>query len=108
MKNVLKFLIFILYATVIFLLPNHPLIFILLPIHLIIIIFAKLKWKMIIKSTCKILPFIFFTFIINCILDELINAFWVGIKLLIVCNITIIYSQTTSITRYCRNNPTFM
>ena len=44
------------------------------------------------------MPFIIFTFIINCLLDDIMNAIWIGIKLLIVCNMTMIYSNTTTVT----------
>ena len=37
-------------------------------------------------------------------LDEFYYAMWIGIKLIIVCNITIIYSNTTTIIRNSRNN----
>ena len=60
-------------------------------------IFTKINFKKVIIRSIKILPFIIFTFIINCILDNYINAFLVGIKLLLVCNITIIYSEVVTI-----------
>lgn len=98
MKNIIKFLLFILYSTCIFLVPNN-LISIFITINLITIIISKIPIRKIIKSTLKIFPFIVFTFLINWVLDDFINAFWIGIKLLIVCNITIIYSNTISIVR---------
>ena len=52
----------------------------------------------IIKRTLNVMPFIIFTFIINCLLDDITNAIWIGIKLLIVCNMTMIYSNTTTVT----------
>lgn len=48
------------------------------------------------------MPFILLTFIINCLLDTYINAIWMAIKLLLVCNITFIYSQTTSANEIAR------
>ena len=56
----------------------------------------------------QVLPFIIFTFVINCVLDNVINAIWIGVKLLLVCNITIIYSETTSIDRNCNNYKSIM
>lgn len=98
MKNIIKFLLFILYSTCIFFLPNNV-IFIFIIINFITIIISEIPIRKIIKSTLKIFPFIVFTFVINFVLDDCINAFWIGIKLLIVCNITIIYSNTTTIVR---------
>ena len=59
-----------------------------------------LTWKhikSIIFGTLKILPFVVLTFIFNYLLDELINAIWISIKLLIVCNMTMTYSKTTTV-----------
>ena len=52
------------------------------------------------ETAMTMLAFFFarlFTFLINCWLDTINNAIWIGIKLIIVCNITVIYSKTTSI-----------
>ncbi len=108
MKNIIKFLIFIIYSTSIFFLPNNRLILIFLTINLLVMFLIRKKFKTIIISTLKIFPFIIFTFFINCLLDNIINAMWIGIKLIIVCNITIIYSNITNITRNSRNNKTNM
>lgn len=108
MKNIIKFLSFILYSTCIFFFPNNKLILIFI-ISNIILTFINIKnIRKIISSTFKFFPFIIFTFIINCLLDDFINALWVGVKLIIVCNATIIYSQSTTVTRYCRNYPITM
>lgn len=97
MKNVIRFLLFIIYSTIIFFLPNNKFIFLFVIFNIFVIFIKKIQLqKVIIKST-QVLPFIVFTFIINIILDNFSNALWVGIKLFIVCNITIIYSETTSI-----------
>ena len=58
---------------------------------------CKLSFKKAIFNTLKILPFVLFTFIINLFLDSFIFALWIGIKLIIVCNTTFIYSQTTTV-----------
>lgn len=99
MKDIIKFLIFILYCTCIFLLPNSKVLILPLLLNLIIIFALKIELRKIIKGMLKVLPFVIFTFLINCILDEYIKAMYIGIKLLIVCNITYIYSNITTITR---------
>jgi hypothetical protein len=104
MESVINFLLFIIYSTSIFFLPNNKFILLLLILNLFIILFNKLQFKKIIYKSLQILPFIVFTFIVNYILDSFYSALWIGIKLLIVCNITIVYSETTSIARYSRNN----
>lgn len=96
MINVAKFLIFILYTTSIFLLPNN-LVFITIILNSLVWILSRTSLKKVISKTLKILPFVIFTFLINVLLDNIINAIWMAVKLLIVCNITIIYSETITI-----------
>ena len=90
MKNVIKFLLFIIYSSSIFFLPNNKIILFSIPFNLFIMIITKVNYKKIIKKSFIVVPFIFFTFIINCILDN------------------IIYSETTNITRHSRNNKNIM
>ncbi len=99
MNNIIKFLIFILYSTCIFFLPNNIFILFLVIVNLLVMLILKVSLKKVTSSMIKILPFIIFTFLINCIMDNYINATYIGIKLIIVCNITIIYANTTSILR---------
>ncbi len=108
MKDVIKFCFFIFYSTSVFFLHNSSLIFICILINFIILFISNVSIRKTINSTLKILPFIIFTFLINCILDEFSNAFWIGIKMLIVCNITVVYSNTTTIIRNFRNNKIIM
>lgn len=104
MRNVIRFICFIIYSTTIFFLPNNRIILLFLILNLCILLVKKLSIKKVFYKSIKILPFIIFTFIINILLDDFYNALWIGIKLFIVCNITIIYSETTNITRFSRNN----
>lgn len=97
MKNVINFIIFIIYASLIFFLPNNEVILVFIFLNLILMFLGKINFRKMINSMINIMPFIIFTFIINYFLDNFLNAFWIGIKLLIVCNSTIIYSQTTTV-----------
>ena len=104
MWNVIKFLLFITYATMIFFLPNNVFIIIFVALNFIAMIIYKIQIKKVFIKSMSIMPFIIFTFLINWWLDSFFNALWIGLKLLIVCNITIVYSETTTISRYCRYN----
>lgn len=104
MKEVIKFLLFLSYATCIFFISNNIVILIAFLVNIAIILLAKIKIKAVIKNLAIFIPFILFTVIINCILDKYINAILVGIKLLLVCNITFIYSRTITVRRICKNN----
>ena len=108
MKDVTKFLLFITYSTIIFFLPNNIIILFFVLANLSIMIISKIKPKKVIHKSMLVSPFIILTFVINCILDNITNATWIAIKLFIVCNITIIYSETTNITRNSRNSKNIM
>lgn len=97
MNNLLKFLLFIFYSSIIFFLPNNNIIFLFIFINILFIIINFKNFNRIVSGTIKFLPFIIFTFIFNCIFDNLLNALWISFKLIIVCNITILYSCTTSV-----------
>ena len=97
MKNVLSFLTFIIYSTLIFFTPNkYVYIVISTIINILAMVIVKVNIKNAIKNIIKLLPFILFTGIINCILVNYLYATYISIKLILVCNITYTYSRTTT------------
>ena len=62
----------------------------------------KVNFKKAIINLTKYLPFILFTFIFNLILDNYINAIWMAVKLLLVCNTTYIYSRTITVSQLAK------
>lgn len=108
MKDVIKFLMFIVYSTSVFFFPNNEIILVFVFINIVTMFIKAKTMKKIVLRTFKIFPFILFTFVFNWWLDNITNALWIGAKLLIVCNATMIYSSTISTSRICRNNKTFM
>ncbi len=100
MKNLIKFLLFIFYSTSIFFFPNNKFILIFVIINIIFLIINNKHFKKIIKNILNIIPFIIFTFIINCLLDTYINAIWISIKLILVTIITVIYASTIRVTEF--------
>lgn len=97
MKNVISFLAFIIYTTLIFFAPNE-FIYIMVPtvINIFAMIAIKVKIKGAIKNLGNLLPFIALTGIINSILENYIYAMYISAKLILVCNITYTYSRTTT------------
>ena len=83
----------------IFFIPNTY-VLVLFSINIFFMIIQRKYIRYIVLKTFKIFPFIIFTFLINCILDSFLNAVWVSIKLVIVCNITFIYSSTIKIIEF--------
>lgn len=102
MKNVIPFILFLIYATAIFLIPNSFFLLCPLSINIVLWIVTKSSIKKTVRNLLKIFPFALLTFVINCWLDSYINALWMAAKLLLVCNITFIYSQTTTIAQVAK------
>lgn len=95
-----KFLFFIMYATVVFFLPNNYWILTLIPVNIFIMLaahlFARPSIRRVVAGVLKFLPFILLTFLFNLWLDNFENATWISCKLLVVCQITMTYASTTS------------
>lgn len=102
MKNIIIFITFVIYATLIFFMPNNIWLINLAIINLILMIIIKADLKKVIKNLLGFMPFILFTFVFNCILDNYINAIWMGIKLVLVCNATYIYSRTITVAQLAK------
>ncbi len=97
MKSIFKFILFIFYSTIIFFLPNNKWIIVFGIINLLLNIINIKNIKKVFTNTFNLFPFILLTFIINIILDNFAYALWICIKLILVCNITFIYSSTSTI-----------
>lgn len=97
MKNVIRFLIFVLYATLLFFMDSNILLLVALFVNILAMLLAKVKFLETIEHLIKIVPFILITVIINCILANYKYAFLIAIKLMLVCHITYVYAKTTTI-----------
>lgn len=97
MKNMILFLSFILYATFIFFVNSNTLLLVVLLLNVLAMIIFHIKITEVIRNLFKILPFVLFTVIINWILSNYKYALMIGIKLMLVCNITYTYSRTTTV-----------
>lgn len=97
MKNSIVFLSFILYATFIFFINSNTLLLVVLLLNALAMIGFRISIRGAIRNLSKILPFVLFTVVINWILSGYEYAVLIGIKLLLVCNITYTYSKTTTV-----------
>lgn len=93
MKNILKFIIFIIYTIVIFFIKSYALLVIVFAINLLLMFILKIKIKKTLQNICNVLGFIIFTVIINMIFGDFKTAILIGIRLLLVCNVTYIFSN---------------
>ena len=95
--ELIKFGIFIIMATVTFFLPKSIILFgTIILCNVAIVIVLKISIVKVTKQLFKILPYVLFTFFINVIISSISEAIWIAIKFLIVCNITYIYSITST------------
>lgn len=107
MKNTILFLCFILYATSIFFIDNNVLLLIVTVLNLLAMIICQINPRKAMGNLYKIFPFVLFTVAINCILSDYQYAILVGIKLLLVCNITYTYSKITTVRGIAKTIKTF-
>lgn len=96
MKKLIIFLLFLIYTIGIFFIDKYILLIIVLVINLAITIISKINIKDEIKNIFKLLPFILFTGIINLIFVNFKFAILLSVRLILVCNISYIYSKTIS------------
>ena len=90
--EIIKFFLFIVTATIIFFLPQSEILFAVIVLcNIAAILIFKISIIKIIKKLIKILPYIIVTFFINIIISNINEAIWI-----IVCNITYIYSATST------------
>lgn len=96
MKNVLKIIAFIIYTVLLFLVKDIWLIFGTILFQIALTLICHISINQSIKTLIKLMPFILFTVLINLCVMETIEAILIGIKLIIVCNMTYIYGSTTT------------
>lgn len=96
MKNVIRFILFLIYTVSIFLIKDYRVLVLVTFINILLMFIFRINVKNAINNLLKLFVFIAFTAIINAIFDTLSSAIIIVIKLLLVCNATYIYSKTVS------------
>lgn len=88
---------FLVYTSLIFFIKEYYMLLAVLAINAILMLILKINIKKGIIFIMKLLPFIIFTSAINVILGNIELGILIGLRLILVCNITYIYSkkQTT-------------
>lgn len=100
LKNVVKFILFLIYTISIFFIKNYILLTLILFINISLMIISKININKAIKSLIKLMPFILFTVVINIIFVDLKFAILIGVRLILVCNISYVFSKTISYTEF--------
>ena len=96
MKNILKFILLLIYVIGIFFVNSYYLLGLIALFNISLILIAKIDIRKTIKNLIKLLPFILFTSVINLILIDLQSAILITVRLILVCNISYILSKTNT------------
>lgn len=94
--NIVKFIFFLLYVISIFFIKNNIALIGALIINIILILIYKISLKKLLNNLSKISIFVLITALINVFVVDINYAIIVGIKLILVCSITYIFSTTLS------------
>lgn len=103
MKNIVKFIIFIIYTISIFFLNNLKLLGCMFFLNFIIAIILKIDLKRMRYNLKILLPFVIFTMLINIFFDSLYDGIVIGIRIIICYNITYIFSKTLTVLEVADN-----
>ncbi len=93
---VVQFILFLIYTFLIFFIKDYYLLLIVFIINILIMIILKESIRNTIFAILKIMPFIIFTTIINIAFSGISYGILIGIRLILVCNITYIYAKRTT------------
>lgn len=93
MQTIISFIVFLVYTTAIFFIENYNLLAIVFVINIILMSILKVSYKKTLFFIAKILPFIIFTGIVNFLLGGIKNCVIISLKLILVCQITYIFSE---------------
>lgn len=96
MKNIIKFVSFLIYTILIFFTNSYKYLLLYSFINVTIMIFAKIKFIKALINLLNISVFILFTAFINYFTSGIYQALEVAWKLFIVCNITYTFSNILS------------
>ena len=94
MRNLFRFIIFLIYTIGIFFINNNILLLCIFIFNIFLLAIFRINILKAIKKLLKLFPFILFTAIINLIIENWEFAILISTKLILVCNTSYIYSKT--------------
>lgn len=92
MGATIGFILFLIYTTLIFFIKSYFLLGIVLIINLFLMIIFRISFKNTLLFIFKLMPFILFTAVFNMLFEEILYGVLIGLRLVLVCNITYIFS----------------
>ncbi len=102
MKNLIKFILFLMYTIGVFFVEDYISFGLIALFNIILMIIAKISLKNAFNNTIKLMPFILFTIAINTIFVDLRFSILIGIRLILIRNLTYIFSKTISYMEFAR------
>lgn len=96
-KNVVKFVLFVFYTVLIFLIKDFWVLGILFCANIIFARLLKIDLKCMLYNLKLLLPFIGFTVILNTIFDSVYFGILIGVRIIICYNITYIFSKSLTV-----------
>lgn len=93
MLYIVEFVLFLIYTILVFFIKSYFLLGILFVVNILLMIILKQNLKKALIAVLKIMPFIIFTAGINMIISGISYGVIIGIRLILVCNITYIFSK---------------
>ena len=102
MKNLIKFILFLIYSVGVFFIEDYMILALVSLFNISLMIIAKINLKNAFNNTIKLLPFILFTIAINIIFMDLKSSILIGIRLILIRNLTYIFSKTISYMEFAR------
>ena len=100
MIDIIKFILFLTYTVSVFFIRSYYGLLVMAIINLILMVVLKIEVKNTLKNILQIMPFIILTAIINLLFQDIKGAFLVFIRLILVCNMTYIFSKNMTTTKF--------
>lgn len=100
MKNLIKFILFLIYTIGIFFISNYLALGIIAIFNIILMLLIKINIKNAGNNILKLLPFILFTIIVNILFADLEFGLLIGVRLTLVCNLSYIFSKTITYSEF--------
>lgn len=100
MKNLIKFILFLIYTVGIFFIKNYIILGIIAIFNIVLMLTIKINIKNAVNNLIKLFPFILFTVVINIFFANLNFAILIGIRLILVCNLSYTFSKTMTYTEF--------
>ena len=92
-KNIALFITFMIYTIFIFWIRSYIILVSLILVHILLMLILRISLKQAIKNILAISIFILFTVIINVFAMGIEDAILIGVRLVIICNATFIFTK---------------